>query len=316
MNIVFFGSSDFALPSLEAILEAGYKVSGVVTQPDRKKGRGLGLGGTSVKAFAQRSALPVYQPDWVNSAESLQDLKNLHADLFVVVSYGQLLSEELLRLPRIFCVNLHASLLPRYRGAAPIHRAILNGEEETGATVIKMRHEMDAGEIILQEKTAIGLSESAPELEQRLSKMGAGLLLRALASIKAGTFGLLPQDEKAATFAPKLKKNDGLIDWHRSALQIHNQVRGCLLWPGAFTYRKGKLLKIYKTTLLPDAAVPGKGHTAGEVVAVDKKGITVMAGDAPLLIEELQMEGKRRMSAEEFIAGHCLCFGERLSGKK
>jgi methionyl-tRNA formyltransferase len=314
MNIVFFGSSQFAAPALKALIGSGHEISCVVTQPDSQKGRGLRLAETAVKKVAQEANLKIYQPQRINTAEALRLLKGLKPDLFVVVAYGQILSKGLLEIPKIFSINVHASLLPRYRGAAPINWAIINGERKSGITIIRMTEEMDAGAILLQRATDILGQDTAVTLAEKLSDLGANLLLDSLRLIRDNKINLILQNEAEASFAPKLKKEDGLICWNKAAREVHNQIRGCLNWPGAFTYYKGNLLKIYKAT------VKASGHqgiavSAGEIVGVAKEGISVATGKDNLVIEELQMEGRRRMEAGEFIAGHKISAGERFYKK-
>lgn len=313
MNIVFFGSSSFGGPSLEALLDSKHRIFCVVTQPDRQKGRGLVKAATPIKILALNKRLNFYQPDNVNSTQSIELLKSLQADLFIVIAYGQILSADILRIPKIFSINLHASLLPKYRGAAPINWAIINGETETGITIIKMNEKMDAGEIILQKKLDIDSNDTSVSLEEKLAHRGVGVLLECLDKIENKNFQILSQDESKVSFALKLKKKDSLIDWGKSAADIHNLIRGCLDWPGAFTYLKGKMLKIYKASTVP--AVSALKHLPAEIIHIDKNGILVATGKDCLLIEELQLEGRRIMKAEEFIAGHKICTGEIL-GKK
>lgn len=314
MRIVFFGSSTFAVPSLKAVLEAGHKVSCVVTQPDHKKGRHLHFEGTAVKTQALKAGLELYQPTCVNCCAGF--LKSLDTDLFVVVSYGQILSRYILEIPKKFCVNAHASLLPKYRGAAPINWALINREETTGISVIKMSPAMDAGDIILQKTTVIGEEDSVVSLEERLARMASDLLVEALEEIEHDRYRLTPQDISAVTFAPKLVKKDGLIDWGKSALCVRDLVRGVLLWPGAFTYYKGKLLKVYKAAIAGAPGCQDMGtEKPGEITRILKEGIEVATGDGRLIIRELQIEGKRIMTAAEFILGHRISAGEVL-GKK
>lgn len=311
MDIVFFGSDSFAVKPLEALIEGGYNILCVITQPDRRKGRGLKFEATPVKITAQAAGLKIYQPADVNSADALNFLKNLNADLFIVIAYGQLLSQGVLNLPKVFSINAHASLLPQYRGAAPINRAIINGEDATGVTVIKIIRRMDAGPIILQKKIPVLEDDTALKLEDKLSILAAQALLESLEAVKNKSFTLTQQDEAKAGFAPKLKKNDGRINWLQTSRQIYNLIRGCFDWPGAFTYYKGKLLKIYKAKVSPQASRPA-GAQPGEILQVSKEGITVSAGEGGLSIEELQIEGKRRMRIDEFIAGHKISVGEKL----
>jgi methionyl-tRNA formyltransferase len=314
MNIIFFGSDNFAVPALQALLASGHKVSCVVTQPDRKKGRALHLKATPVKRLAYQSRIEIYQPETANADESIKFLKKLNPDLFIVISYGQILSQEILNIPKIFAINVHASNLPSYRGAAPINWAVINGERITGITIIKMTEKLDAGPVILRETTEIGGEDTVITLEERLSKKGADLLIDSLNSIQNKTYSLTEQDESKVSFAPKLKKEDGLINWEKSARDINNLIKGCLGWPGAFTYYKGKLLKIYKAKVC-SVVRSFESSNAGEIVDVSKEGIVVATGEANLIIEELQIEGKNRMEVKEFIAGHKISPGEIL-GKK
>lgn len=311
MNIVFFGSSKFAAPSLKALLVSKHNVVCVVTQPDKQKGRGLQSLGTAIKSIAVESGIDVYQPDNVKCADAQKFLKNLNPDLFIVIAYGQILSQKILEIPKIFSVNLHASLLPQYRGAAPINWVIIKGEKITGITVIKMTKQMDAGPIILQRGMNISDEDTALTLEDKLSGEAGQLLLNTISSIEGNSYNLKPQDMDNISFAPKLKKEDGLIDWNKTAQDIYNLIRGCLGWPGAFTYYNGKLLKIFKARIYSqaDLALLPK---AGQIISISKEGIVVAAGKDALIIEELQPEGKRKMNAEEFIAGHKACCGQFL----
>jgi methionyl-tRNA formyltransferase len=312
MNIVFFGSAEFSVPSLRILLSTNHRISCVVTQPDRKKGRGLNISATAVKAVALKEGLKLYQPKDINAPEAIKVLKDLNPELLVVIAYGQILSQEILDIPRIFSVNLHASILPRYRGAAPINWAIINGESSTGVTVMKMVRQMDAGPIIQQNKINISDTDDSLTLEGKLSDMSAHLLLEALKLIESGQYKLVPQKEAEATFAPKLKKEDGLIKWGKPAQDIYNLIRGCIPWPGAFTYHKDKLVKIFKARVIK---LSGR-HLPGEIISVTKEHISVFTGKDALAIEELQMEGKRRMPAQEFIAGNKIRSGEILGNKK
>jgi len=305
MNIVFFGSSHFAVPSLEALIKSGHKILCVVTQPDRKRGRGLHLGGTSIKLAASEMGLKTYQPLRINTAEAITFLKAFDADLFIIVSYGQILSQDILGIPKLFAINAHGSLLPKYRGAAPINWALINGEKISGVTIMKMERKMDAGPIMMQQSVDISEQDTVLTLEKKLAEIAENLIVTALEKIASGNFQWLPQDEKSATFAPKLKKEDGAIDWQEPAFKIHNLIRGCLAWPGAFTHHEGRLLKIFKSSVvrLPQVLT---SRTPGQIIKISKQGITVATGDGYLLIEALQIQGKRVMTASEFLAGHKL----------
>jgi len=311
MNIVFFGSAQFAVASLKALLDSGHTVFSVVTQPDRKKGRGLHIEGIPVKACALRAGLQVYQPAKVNASESVEYLKKLNPDLFVVVAYGQILSKEILSIPKIFAINAHASILPKYRGASPINFALINGEESTGVTIIKMAEKMDAGPIILSKKIDITSDDTFVSLEEKLSLLAASLVVESIKLIETDDFRLTEQNEAQASFAPKIKKEDGLIDWKKPAEEIYNFIRGILIWPGAFTYYNGKLIKIFKAQIVKSQDSKSFGEP-GRILNFSKDGIVVETSKGNLIIEELQVEGKKKMKAEEFISGHKIKTGEKL----
>jgi len=315
MNIVFFGSSGFAGHSLKVLLASRHKVSCVLTQPDRQKGRGLHFAGTVIKTIASESGIGIYQPDNVNDPDSIKFLKGLNPDLFVVIAYGQILSSDILNIPKALSVNLHASFLPKYRGAAPINWAIIKGEKTTGITVMKMAKEMDAGPIIQQKEIEISNLDTSVTLEDKLSGLAAQLLLTTLSSIEDNSYNLIPQDENKVSFAPKLKKEDGRIDWNKPASDIYNLIRGCISWPGAFTYYSDKLLKIYKARV-SSQVLEFASSNPGEILEASKEGIAVFTGKGNIIIEELQIEGKRRMRVEEFIAGHKILPREILGQKK
>lgn len=311
MKIIFFGSSHFGLPAFEGLLNAGHTISCVVTQPDKHSGRGLPVSHTVIKNYAVENGLKVYQPERVNAPETIKFLKALDPDLFVVIAYGQILSSQVLAIPKIFALNLHASLLPKYRGAAPINWAIINAEEFSGVTAMKMVREMDAGPLVLQKKIDISEEDNFLTLEDKLAKTGAKVLLEAVKAIEENNYKLTPQDTDKISFAPKLKKENGLIDWGKSAKDIRNLIRGCIFWPGAFTHYHGKFFKIYHARIIPLSAALS-GSVPGEIVAVGRGGITVACGRDNLVIEELQIESKRRMKVLEFIAGHKIRIGEIL----
>jgi methionyl-tRNA formyltransferase len=319
MNIVFFGSSQFAVPALKAILSTRNNLSCIVTQPDRPKGRGLELGITPVKAFAQYNSLKLLQPADINSPETIVQLKAFHPDLFVVVAYGNILSPGVLAVPARFSLNVHASLLPKYRGASPISRAIINGERSTGVTVMRIEEKMDAGPLLLQKEADIYSEDTTVTLENRLSHLGAELLLDAFLRIENNTCRFRPQNERKASYAPLLKKADGLIDWARSSLEIHNLIRGSLPWPGGYTYYHGKLLKLFHARPVSTSVFSRKLFSwskPGEVIAVANEGIRVSTGQGDLLIDELQLEGGRPMRCREFICGHRIKTAELFTQKK
>ncbi|MDO8525125.1 MAG: methionyl-tRNA formyltransferase [Candidatus Omnitrophota bacterium] len=313
MNIVFFGTSEFAIPSLRALLDSGHKALAVVTQPDRKSGRNLKLSPSPVKVLAIAKYIPVFQPWCASDTESMSYLKKLNADLFIVISFGQILKREILSIPKLYAINVHGSLLPKYRGAAPTNWAVMNGDNVSGVTVIKLNEKMDEGDVILRRETAIDADDTNITLTEKLSETGAAALIEAMSMIENGSANLEKQDSAKATYAPKLKKEDGLIDWNQGAVRIHNKVRGLLPWPGAYTYYDGKILKILKTEVLPPQA--GSGDM-GEVVDIAKdKGIIVRTGSGGLAIQYLQLEGKRDLDAGSFIRGHRIERGYKFIAK-
>lgn len=309
MKIVFFGTSDFALCALKALFSNRHKILGVVTAEDKARGRGQRIGVSPVKLFAQGNGLALFQPANLREAKFIRSLKNTQADLFVVCAYGKILTKGILQIPQNYAINLHASLLPKYRGAAPLNWAIIKGERQSGITIFKMNEYMDKGEIILQKKTDISASDSAVSLAEKLSSLGAEALLEAVDLIAQGNVSFRAQDETHASFAPKLKKEDGLIDWRSSASEICNRIRGLEPWPGAFTYLKNSLLKIWEGRV----AESEEGKAPGEIIEVNaQKGILVQTGKDSLLITAVQLEGKRRMPAGKFILGHRIEVGEKL----
>ena len=310
MKIIFFGSAHFAVPSLEALIKSGHGLVCVVTQPDKKKGRHLRVSGTDVKSTALAAKLKIFQPENIKSKESVKFLKDLDADLFVIVAYGQIFSQEVLDIPKIMPINIHASLLPRYRGAAPINWAIINGDKSSGVTIMFVTLKMDSGPVIMRKEVKIEDKDTSVTLEEKLRKCGAELLIDALKIIDSRSYRLVEQDEDKVIIAPKLKKEDGLIDWNTSAVDIHNQIRGVLPWPGAHTHYKGKILKIFQADVLP--VFPNHKPAPGEVVRADKDGIVVASGRGFLNLKELQLEAGKRMSAQSFIIGHKLAEGEIL----
>lgn len=309
MNIIFFGSAHFALPSIKVLLDSGHVIPCVVTQPDKCKGRGLLAAKTVIKEFAENRGIKVYQPGKINTPEAIDLFEKIKPDLFVVIAYGQILSQRLLNIPLIMPLNVHGSILPFYRGAAPINWAVINGEAETGVSVMKMAAQMDAGPVLMQKKIKINPEDTALTLEEKLSLLAAKALTDTLDLIGKNNYELIPQDESKSTFAPKLSKKDGLIDWNKPALSINNLIRGCFGFPGAWTYYGNKLLKIHKSAVAAPA-ISQIASKPGEIIKVSKERIIVAAKEGCLLVSELQLEGKRRMKAEEFIAGHKIAPGE------
>ena len=311
MRIIFMGTPELACVSLQALITSpAFQVVAVVTQPDRPKGRDLKLSPPPVKELALRANLPVLQPERARQEDFIAKLRALEPDLIVVAAYGEILPKDILDLPRLGCLNVHTSLLPRYRGAAPIQWAIINGDGETGVTIMKMDPGMDTGDILAQEKTPITPHDNAETLHDRLAKIGAELLLRTIPDYAGGTIGPQPQPLDGVTYAPKIKKQDGQIDWSQPARAISNRIRGLVPWPGAFTYSPGqpkpRLIKIWQ------AEVTEQPGNAGEILCADKTGLAAGCGHNALLIQILQLEGGRRLTAQEFLAGHSLKPGDRL----
>lgn len=311
MRLVFCGTPAFALPSLRALLSSRHEVRGVVTQPDRPKGRERRLTPPPVKDLALSCGLPLWQPTSLLEAEFLSWLEGQRPDALVVVAYGKILPTRILELPRFGCINLHASLLPRYRGAAPIHWAVINGEAETGVTTMFMAPRLDAGDIILQERVAIGPRETTGQLHDRLADLGASLLVATLDLLEEGKAPRRPQEEALATYAPPLRPEDEKIDWRWSAAAVFNRVRGLNPWPGAYAVWQGRRLKIWWVEPVPG---PAGEFAPGEVVACSAEGITVACGDGQaVVIKELQPEGKGLMAAAAFLRGYRLTPGARFA---
>ena len=311
LRIVFMGTPELAAQSLRALLAApDCEVAAVVTQPDQPKGRGLKLQPSPVKAVALDRALPVLQPERARDTAFLNSLKELRPELIAVAAYGQILPPEILELPRFGCLNVHTSLLPRYRGAAPIQRAILNGDRETGVTIMKMNAGMDTGDIVAVEKTPIEPGDNSQTLHDRLALLGASLLVKTIPQYVSGELQPRPQPTEGVSYAPKIKKQDGQIDWTLPSERIARLVRAMTPWPGAFTHSPAKpepiLLKIW------EAEPTDMIGAAGEVLRADKSGILVGCGEGALRLRILQREGGRRLSAQEFLTGHPLPVGEKF----
>ncbi len=310
LRAVFMGTPDFAVPCLDRLVADGHDVAAVVTQPDRPKGRGQKLAPSPVKEAAVGYGLPVLQPEKIRTAEFLTELAVFRPDVVVVVAFGQFLPKELLVLPPLGCVNVHASLLPRYRGAAPIHWAVMNGETTTGVTTMHMDIGMDSGDMILKAEIAIGPDDTTGEVHDRLKELGAAVLSETLARLADGTAPRTPQDGAAATYAPLLTRAVERIDWNRPAATVHNQVRGLSPWPGAYCLHAGRTLKVWRSEAV--ATVSGGGQP-GRVVAADDAGAVVLTGDGAVRLTEVQPENRRRMGMGEYIRGYGLTVGETLA---
>lgn len=301
MKILFMGTPAFAVPSLEALVNAGHEVCGVFTQPDKPKNRGMKLLPTPVKECALSYDIPVFQPAKMRDGEAMALVRQLAPQIIVVAAYGKILPAEILDYPKYGCVNVHSSLLPAYRGAAPINWAVLNGDTETGVTIMDMAVELDAGDIILQGSTPIDPDESVEALHDRLAVLGAGLLLPALRQIEEGTASHTPQDDKAVTFAPMLSREMSPMDFSRPARELHNQVRGLTPWPAATMELDGVRCKVCRTEVPEEKT--SRPH--GAVLQADKKGLKLACGGGTVLeILELQPDGKKRMAASAFLMGH------------
>lgn len=306
-RVVFFGTPEFAVPPLQALLAGPDRVVGVVCQPDKPAGRGQQLQAPPVKRLAEQHGVAVAQPVKVKTEDLPNLLRSWTPDLAIVAAYGRILPTAVLEAPRLGCINVHASLLPRYRGAAPIQWALLRGETTTGVTIMRMNERMDEGDMLLQRETAVEPGETYGALQQRLAALGAAALMEALAGLHAGTLRDTPQDAAAATYAPMIRKADGAIDWTQPAPAIAWRVRAFNPWPSAFTMHRGRLLKVHRARAQPAAhsAAPGTVLSLGEV-------IRIATGSGVLEIEELQVEGKRALQAREFGRGGGLAVGDRL----
>ena len=308
MNIVFMGTPNFSLPTLKQLYESNHDIQLVVTQPNRPKGRGRESSAPPVKRFALEKGLTVLQPEQFTNPEVVNTLRELNADVFIVVAFGQILKENLINLPRHFCINLHASILPKYRGAAPINWAIINGETETGVTTMKMDTRLDTGDILSTSKVPIKPEDDAQSLHDTLAGKGASLVLETLRQLDAGTLRPIPQDSNLSSYAPKLNKEDGLIHWDDSALKIHNRVRGLSPWPGAFSYIGSRRFCICKTEITTGDPL----DRPGIIVRIADRGIEVGTRDGRIIVTEIQLEGKKRMGAKSFLAGNKLATGEKF----
>jgi methionyl-tRNA formyltransferase len=306
VRTIFFGSPDFAVPCLEALHDLS-DIRAVISQPDRPAGRGLAIRPPAVKKRALELGLNVWQPTKIRTVEFAEELRALGADVAVVVAYGRILPRAALDAPRAGCVNVHASLLPRWRGAAPIQWSIVHGDAVTGVTLMLMDEGMDTGPILATESTAIEPDDDAATLSQRLSKMGARLLQRELPRYLAGELKPHAQDERQATIAPLLTKEHGLIDWNKPARAVHNQIRGMNPWPGAHTFIGERHIKVCRAAV---SVLEGRGASAGQVIELQSDAIVVACGHGSLELRELQESGRKRADARSFIAGRRIAVGD------
>jgi methionyl-tRNA formyltransferase len=310
LRVALFGTPDFAVPTLTALLHSRHSVVALVSQPDRPKGRGHKLQETPTKAAALAAGLPVLQPTRIRDDAFLRSIADMHLDLGVVAAYGKILPDSLLALPRLGMINVHASLLPEYRGAAPVHRAVIDGREETGVTIMRVVSELDAGPMLAAVHHRIGPNDTSPEVERALAQIGGTLLVSVVDRIAEGTATQVPQDHSRATYAPKIVKSEGIIDWSLPAARIHNLVRGLQPWPLVSARIDGQRLLIHATEPTSHRSAPG----GGTIVEAAGDRLTIAAGDGGILrVLRLQPEGRRVMTAREFLAGHAIRAGTQLT---
>lgn len=302
IRIVYMGTPDFAVEPLEAIIKAGYEVAAVVTQPDKQKGRGKEVKMTPVKECALRHGIPVFQPVKIKEPEAVAELEKYQAALFVVAAFGQLLSEEILNMPEYGCINIHASLLPAYRGAAPIQWAVLNGEKESGVTIMQMDKGLDTGDMLLKRSVELSPKETGDSLHDKLMHLGAELIVEALPKLEKGELVPEKQKDELSSYAKKLTKAMGQIDWSKDAVSLERWIRGLNSWPSAYTFFGGKTLKIWEARVAEENGA--QKAEPGQVVSVSREGFTVACGQGALQILSLQLEGKKRVLTREFLLGY------------
>ncbi len=308
MKIIFMGTPDFAVQTLEALLDAGHQVVLAVTQPDKPKGRGKAVQFSAVKTAALAHGLEVYQPKRIREPECIAHLRTFEADLMVVAAFGQILPKEILEMTAYGCINVHASLLPKYRGASPIQWAVINGEQTTGVTIQQMDTGIDTGEILSKTEVPLAEDETGGSLFEKLALAGAALCVQTIAGIQDGTATRTKQDETQATRVGMIRKQMGDIDWTKPAVMIERLIRGLNPWPSAYTSIDGKTLKIWKAAVLPG----GDGTQAGQVLTADKNQLIVQTGEGRLSLLEVQLEGKKRMAADAFLRGYQTQAGKQL----
>jgi methionyl-tRNA formyltransferase len=310
VRIAFFGTPEFAVPTLDALLRSAHEVVLAVTQPDRPRGRGQRVSPGPVKQLAEMRAIPVRQPEKLTRDPWEAEFAAFRIDLGVVAAYGKILPDWLLGLPRLGLINVHASLLPRYRGASPIHRAVMNGDPETGVTIMRVVKALDAGAMLASETAPIGPDDRTDMVERQLARIGGALLVDTVDRMAAGPVDEVPQHDADATYAPRLRKEEGLVDWSRPAYAIHNQIRGLHPWPHAFTFGPSGRLILHRSAVASAAA---EGPMPGTVIAASpSEGVRVASGDGVLELIELQAEGGKVLPARVFLAGHPLKAGDRL----
>ncbi len=308
MKIVYMGTPDFAVEPLKALIESDYEVVGVFTQPDKPVGRKAVLTPPPVKVLAEENNIPVFQPDTLKNGVGVEILKNLNPDIVIVVAYGKLLPKDFLEFAKYGCINIHGSVLPKYRGAAPIQWCVLNGEKYAGVTSMQMNEGLDTGDMLLCEKTEIGENETSGELFQRLAPLGAEVLMKTLKAVEDGSLNPVPQNDEESTYAKMLDKSICEINWNLSAKEVHNTIRGLDPWPVALTVYESKKMKLFNSVLLNESFNSDVG-----TVIPDKTGIKVVCGDKKaILVKEVQLEGKKRMSAVDFLRGASIKTGTKL----
>ena len=315
LRIVFFGTPDFAVPTLDALLASQHTVVGVVTQPDRARGRGQKMSDAPVKARAVAASLPVLQPEKVKDPAFLEAFASWNADLGVVAAYGRILTDAILAMPRLGMINVHASLLPRYRGAAPVHRAVIAGDTATGVTIMRVVKALDAGPMIATVRVGIGPDETSAEVERDLARHGAALLAKVVDDLAGDGVHETLQDESAVTYAHRITKEDGVVDWNWPAARVHNLIRGLHPWPHAFSFIQGKRIILRRSETHPPylTHVTYPIHPAGTILEADGDRLIIATGDGLLRLVEIQAEGKRPMNVRDFLAGHRLTAGDRFA---
>lgn len=311
MKIVFYGSDDFAFEHFQALVRSEHEVCACVTQPDKAKGRGMRVIFSEIKQFALDQSIPVFQPEDLSAEDFVAGLKKMNADLFVVIAYGRFLPEDVLNIPRYFSINVHGSLLPRYRGAAPINWAIINGEKETGLSIIRMNAKMDAGDILATKTIMISEKTTALSLREEMKQVGPDFLVQTIGDIEAqkGEVSFIPQDPAEVTFASKIQKDTGKIDWCCSAHDIARLVRGLLPYPAAYTFFSGKKLKVLESEAVNLSLFSG---SPGDIIDVTKESISVVTGEGALKLLYVHLESSKPMSVSSFLLGHQISVGMRL----
>lgn len=312
MKVVYMGTPDFAVSPLEKLMEEGHEVLLVITQPDREKGRGKGIAQSPVKECAIKHGIEVFQPEKIKDPEAVSFVKKFDADIFVVAAFGQILSEEILSIPPYGCINIHASLLPKYRGAAPIQWAVLNGEEYSGVTIMQMAKGLDTGDILTQEKIKLSEDETGDSLFDKLTGLGADLLIKTLPLIEKGKIIPQKQDEALSTYAGKITKDMGLLDFNKDSKTLERFVRGLNSWPSAYTHIDGKTLKIWEAEASLEKV---KNTEPGTVINVSSDSFDIVCGEGLLRVRAVQLEGKKRMSVHDFLLGYRIKEGTRVGDK-